>query len=211
MTGQELLSRLRAGDAGAFDTIFRTWYAPLVRLAEGMLRERAVAEEIVQDVMLELWRRRDSLTEGGTAQAYLFQSTRNRALNQVRHRRVRERGEPFLVVDESRAASAEGELVEAEIEAALREAMDALPPRCREVLELSRARGLHAVAACGVWTGNCLPRKRPGSRRKGHGYGPAGPRTSDGAGLHGFFGNRSAPPALGRSLRAREGKDPRGP
>ena len=142
MTDQELLTRLRAGDAGAFDTIFRTWYAPLVRLAEGMLRERAVAEEIVQDVMLELWRRRDALQDGGTAQAYLFQSTRNRALNQVRHRRVRERGEPFLMVDESRAASAEGELVEAEIEVALREAMDALPPRCREVFELSRVRGL---------------------------------------------------------------------
>ena len=142
MTDQELLSRLRAGDAGAFDTIFRTWYAPLVRLAEGMLRERAVAEEVVQDVMLELWRRRESLTEGGTAQAYLFQSTRNRALNHVRHRRVRERGEPFLVLEDARAASAEGELVEEEITVALREAMAALPPRCREVFELSRVRGL---------------------------------------------------------------------
>ena len=73
MSDRELLDRLRGGDQQAFDTIFRTWYAPLVRLAEGMLRDRAVAEEVVQDVMLELWRRREVLAAEGSPQAYLFQ------------------------------------------------------------------------------------------------------------------------------------------
>ena len=42
------------------------------------MRSRAVAEEVVQDVMLELWRRRESLAKGSSPQAYLFQSTRSR-------------------------------------------------------------------------------------------------------------------------------------
>lgn len=142
MTDPELLARLRAGDAGAFDAIFRRWYEPLVRLAEGMLRERAVAEEIAQDVMLELWRRRESLDADGTPQAYLFQATRNRALNHVRARKVRERSEPFVACAEAVGAEADGLLVEEEMEVALRAAMDALPPRCREVFELSRVQGL---------------------------------------------------------------------
>jgi hypothetical protein len=60
---RELLARLKAGETTAFDTIFRANYALLVRVAESMLRERATAEEIAQDVMLELWRRREALDE----------------------------------------------------------------------------------------------------------------------------------------------------
>ena len=112
MSDRELLARLRDGDESAFDAIFRAWYAPLVRMAEGMLRQRAVAEEVVQDVMLELWRRRETLAPDGSPQAYLFQATRNRAL------------------------------AEAEIDVAVKSAIATLPPRCREVFELSRMHGL---------------------------------------------------------------------
>ena len=142
MDDSELLSRLRQGDETAFDTIFRTWYAPLVRLAEGMLRERAVAEEIVQDVMLELWRRRENLAMEGTPQAYLFQSTRNRALNHLRHLKVVERGQSFTPGGSASGPTAPNLLVEEEIQAALHEAVADLPPRCREVFELSRVQGL---------------------------------------------------------------------
>jgi RNA polymerase sigma-70 factor, ECF subfamily len=142
MDDRNLLERLRQGDEAAFDSIFRTWYAPLVRLAVGMVRERAVAEELVQEVMLELWRRRESLDSEGSAQAYLFQSTRNRALNHLRHAQVERRGEPFAAAEESKPATASDQVVEDEIAVALRQAMDDLPPRCREVFELSRLHNL---------------------------------------------------------------------
>src|SRR5437763_14208524 len=116
MSDRAVLDRLREGDATAFDEVFRTWYAPLVRLAEGMLRDRAVAEEIVQDVMLELWRRRDRLAAEGSPQAYLFQSTRNRALNHLRHARVEQRGEPHIIADVTPRFTAAGHLVAEEID-----------------------------------------------------------------------------------------------
>jgi RNA polymerase sigma-70 factor (ECF subfamily) len=101
-----------------------------------------VAEEIVQDVMLELWRRRESLARDTSPQAYLFQSTRNRALNHVRHERVERKGEPILTTQAGVEASAPAELVEEEIGVALRAAVSELPERCREVFELSRTHGL---------------------------------------------------------------------
>jgi DNA-directed RNA polymerase specialized sigma24 family protein len=61
LTDHEQLPALRRGDETAFDAIFRAYYARLVRMSEGMLGERAPAEEIAQDVMLELWRRRETL------------------------------------------------------------------------------------------------------------------------------------------------------
>ena len=137
-----LIGRLIRGDERAFDEIFRAWYAPLVRAAEAMLRERAVAEELVQEVMLELWRRRARLDPNGSAQAYLFQATRNRALNHLRHLQVQRRSAPRLAADDAREASAPSRLVAQEIDAALRDALDELTPRCREVFELSRVQGL---------------------------------------------------------------------
>ncbi|MCU0635264.1 MAG: RNA polymerase sigma-70 factor [Gemmatimonadaceae bacterium] len=142
MTDQELLERLRSGDSGAFDTIFRTWYAPLVRYVDAMLRVRADAEEIAQEVLLELWRRRAQLAEQGSVQAYLFQSARNRALNHVRHERVQQRAAPLLARSEGVAARADNDVIEGEIAEAIRAAIDSLPPRCREVFELSRIHGL---------------------------------------------------------------------
>ena len=142
MSEQEFLARLRAGDDDAFDALFRAHYAPLVGLAEGMLRQRAVAEEVVQDVLLELWRRRESLTLEESLRAYLFRSVRNRALNHLRHEKVERRGEPFAAGEPSSLPSAQAALEEAEIDAAVREAVGALPERCREVFELSRVRGL---------------------------------------------------------------------
>ena len=142
MSDADLLERLRAGDSDAFDTIFRTWYPALVRLAEKMLRDRAVAEEIAQDVMLELWRRRDQLQAEGSPQAYLFQSTRNRALNHLRHLKVEQLAMPHLAGDSPSSPSAGHRVVQEEIETALRQAIGDLPPRCRQVFELSRVRGL---------------------------------------------------------------------
>jgi RNA polymerase sigma-70 factor (ECF subfamily) len=137
-----LIERLRSGDEQAFDTLFRAWYAPLVRLSTGLVRSRAVAEEIVQDVMLELWRHRDRLNLEGSAEAYLLRSTRNRSLNHLRHERVQDRAAPLLQREFDRPSRPVDRLVGAEVAEAVRIAVDELPARTREVFELSRVHGL---------------------------------------------------------------------
>jgi RNA polymerase sigma-70 factor (ECF subfamily) len=142
VTDQQLLEGLRQGDETAFDTLFRTHYPSMVALAESILRDRAVGEEITQDVLLELWRRRETLTIEESFRAYLLRSTRNRALNHIRHENVVKRAEPLLTIHQESAVSATAEMTEREIEAALGEAVQSLPARCREVFELSRRHGL---------------------------------------------------------------------
>jgi RNA polymerase sigma-70 factor (ECF subfamily) len=142
LSDTDLLERLRTGDTSAFDAIFRTWYGPLVGTAERMLRDRAVAEELVQDVMLELWRRRETLTPDGSAQAYLFQATRNRVLNHLRHLKIEQRSEPEIRGDSSPTPHADAAVVEEELDVAVQRAVQSLPDRCREVFELSRVHGL---------------------------------------------------------------------
>lgn len=139
---RELLARLRAGETSAFDAIFRANYALLVRVAESMLRERAMAEEIVQDVMLELWRRREALEVTESVRGYLLQATRNRSLNALRHRAIEKRSEPQLIEGTARGTPTDSAARESEIAAALQGAISELPDRCRQVFELSRVEGL---------------------------------------------------------------------
>ena len=121
----------------------------MVGLAEAILKARAPAEDAAQDVMLELWRRRETMVLETSLRAYLLRATRNRALNQIRHRRIVERSVP--VTRAARAApSADQDLAEQELRSAVEQAVNDLPERCREVFELSRVHGLRYAEVADV-------------------------------------------------------------
>jgi RNA polymerase sigma-70 factor (ECF subfamily) len=139
---RDLLQRLASGDEAAYDAVFRAWYAPLVRFVEALLRQRDEAEEVAQEVMLELWQHRTQIDPERPVQAWLFRAARNRALNVIRHRKVRD-ASASTIGAMSTAPTPSDALVNAhEMQAAMHEVLAELPPRCREVFTLSRAQGL---------------------------------------------------------------------
>lgn len=142
MDDRELLRRIRLGDEQAFDALFRQFYAALVGFAESLLQRRAPAEEIVQDVLLEVWRRRETIDIDLTWRAYLFRSTRNRALNELRHARVAQRAEPYVRGPDSEEAASPAALDAAELDRAFRQVLASLPEPVRDVFQMSRRDGL---------------------------------------------------------------------
>ena len=142
MDDRDLLNRLKAGEQAAFDSIFRIHYAHCVGFAQGLLRDRSAAEDVAQEVMLELWRRRTEVTIQESLRAYLLRATRNRALNQLRHANVQRRAEPHLIGEEAVAPTGASELVAGELQSAITAAIAELPPGCREVFQMSRTQGL---------------------------------------------------------------------
>jgi RNA polymerase sigma-70 factor (ECF subfamily) len=141
VSDQQELDRLREGIEEGFDAIFRTYYADLVGFAEAILRDRTAGEDVAQDVMLELWGRRNNIVLDTSLRAYLLQVARNRALNLIRHHRVVVRLDPRDVVATPHA-HADRTVLEQEIDVVVRRAVSALPTRCREVFQLSRVHGL---------------------------------------------------------------------
>jgi RNA polymerase sigma-70 factor (ECF subfamily) len=139
---RELQGRIRAGDESAFDVVFRVHYPHLVRMAESVVRERAVAEEIAQEVMLELWRRRQTLDVNQSFRAYLIRATRNQALNHLRHERVVQRETAKSALEVPTSLPADSEMLGAELERAVNAALDGLSPECREAFEMSRTQGM---------------------------------------------------------------------
>lgn len=138
----ELARRIRTGDATAFESVFRSHYARLCDFANVIVRAPDVAEEVVQDVFANVWQNRSQLSIRSTLRAYLYTAVRNRALNHHRHA-ARElaldaQPDPPVMQPDPHVA-----LESSEIRARVRQAMQSLPPRNREVLEL---RWLHELS-----------------------------------------------------------------
>ena len=84
----ELVLRIAAGDESACEALYLAYRAPLWRFAYGYVKSREVAEELVQEVFLSLWRNRGDVEARTCIRAWLYAAVRNHALNHLRHERI---------------------------------------------------------------------------------------------------------------------------
>jgi len=80
----------RAGDADAFDALFRRWAGPLLRYLTRMLRDAAAAEELVQEVFIRVHGARERYTADARFSTWLYRIATNLALNELRRPRRRD-------------------------------------------------------------------------------------------------------------------------
>lgn len=83
-------------DHGFFTVLFEEYREPFTRFANSFVRDRAVAENLFVDALVDYWQRRDALPADTNVPAYLLASVRNKALNHLRHQRIRERSSDEL-------------------------------------------------------------------------------------------------------------------
>ena len=143
---RELLARIRAGDARAFETLFSSHYEGMCALAYILIRSRDAAEDIVANVFRNLWRRHRDWDPGGPLRTYLLTATRNEALNVLRSIRRQQGLEERLAREEmvplAAAVNPETAVEASEIGADVERAAAALPPQCRNVFLLRWTEGL---------------------------------------------------------------------
>jgi RNA polymerase sigma-70 factor (ECF subfamily) len=136
------LARLRKGDERAFEQIFHAEYAPMCAFAARIVGSPEVAEDVVQSVFLKLWSGREQLPMLNSLRAYLFASTRNAALDQLKKSAVERKWADRPGFLDERDAESDDDLDAAERAATLREAVQALPERARVVITMRWLHGL---------------------------------------------------------------------
>ena len=153
---REWVDRVRAGDRVAFEGIYRTYYRRLVGFIYTYVRSDTLAEELVQDIFLSIWRQRACWDLRTTLRAYLFRCARNSALNQRRHEGVTQAASDeamsegrMLGMGEAPAAL-DSQLEADDLAVAARAAISRLPPRCRTAFTLCRGHGLSYAEAAQV-------------------------------------------------------------
>jgi RNA polymerase sigma-70 factor, ECF subfamily len=81
----ELMMTVGRGESGAFDPLYRELSGPVYRIVLGVLRDPAQAEEVVQEVLFEVWRTASRFDpDRGTAEAWVLTIARHRAIDRVR-------------------------------------------------------------------------------------------------------------------------------
>jgi len=140
----ELLARLERRDGSALARLYDRYAGCALAAAQRVLRDRADAEDVVQEVFLQLWHGRARYDERrGRFASWLFVLARNRAIDRVRQRR----GRPSDPSDPAREPAAAGPDAEQRVLAGERErrvveALAALPAGQRAAIELAFYRGL---------------------------------------------------------------------
>lgn len=129
-----LARRIKDGDRAAFETFFRRHHAALFRYLTRRGCPGDVAEDIIQNAFVYIWRRRDEINPNKSLRGYLFTIGYSRMLNHTRDtakfdRAVDLDGQPGAAAPD---AAAEHQLLQER----LRAAIDALPERRRAVFEL---------------------------------------------------------------------------
>jgi RNA polymerase sigma-19 factor, ECF subfamily len=143
---------LETGDPGddpdaraaiAFRRLFESRFDELYRFAYRYVQSAETAKDLVQEAFLQLWRQRAQVDLGAAAaRSYLYTVIRYQALDHVRHRRVEERWRTAYsapLVQEHGAVMSAGpdrELAAKEVATTIHRAVEALPPRQRQVLLL---------------------------------------------------------------------------
>lgn len=134
MTDNQLLRRLRLHDQAALTQLNDRYYSYLCSVIMQILGRTgtyADAEEICNDTIHAVWNNADSIGEE-KLKPYLVTAARNRAKSWLRHRGTLEMDLDEIEIPDS-GTSLEDEAIRAELAAAVRRAVDAMPHRDREV------------------------------------------------------------------------------
>lgn len=123
----------------AFEQLFKTHYKALHAYANLILKDMELAEEVVQNMFLKFWEKRELLNVETSMKAYLYKSIYNDSLNYLKHEKVKLKYQDFAMHTADHltdTASAKVEL--SELEMRLRAALNELPEQCRTIFQLSR-------------------------------------------------------------------------
>lgn len=140
---QYILLRLAKGDKEAFAAVFDKYYGKVFTFVRSMVRQRAVAEDITQDLFVKLWEKRRRLSRISSLDDYLFIAARNRVIDYFRsasHKKNTALSEDLLLTLASHEA--EARLDNKSDVSAVRNATRNLPPKRRDIFVMSRFDGL---------------------------------------------------------------------
>ena len=136
----ELIDRIKIDDKSAFSTIYNRYWEKLYLLAYTILKDNHAAEDIVQDVMISFWTRRNEI-EIDNINSYLYQCVRFQVFKLIKKNKnmlLTPVSEIDLVVFNPAESNFQLEY----INRSLLNVVEKLPARCREVFLLRRVKDL---------------------------------------------------------------------
>ncbi len=136
---QKLIERLKQGDESALKLIYDLYWEQLFIYSFSLLKKREASEDIIQEVFIKIWEKRDSLQIRTTLKGYLFTCVLHRVYDSFRKNKNVFSDAIFEKFDKKiQSSNPESKLIYKELEAQINTAVNLLPEKCKKVFVLSR-------------------------------------------------------------------------
>lgn len=138
-----LLKLLSKGDKDAFSVIFKTYYVDLVLFANTYIHDKAVAEEIVQEMFIKLWEKHKTLNITTSLKSYLLKSIQNKCFDWIQHLKVRDSYRNYqLQYPELYKNNTEEYILHSELNKQIEKVFEQLSPEIVKTFKMNRFDGL---------------------------------------------------------------------
>lgn len=130
---------IRQGDPKVFEAAFKSHYEALCRYAYTFLNNSAQAEDMVQQVFVNFWQKKNQTIITGSFKSFLYKSVHNACLNQIKHEKVVQNYLAHSSYYETQYSNTvEENTVANELSLEIDKALAALPPQCQKIFKMSR-------------------------------------------------------------------------
>tara|TARA_B100000953_G_scaffold57530_1_gene45377 strand:+ start:125 stop:670 length:546 start_codon:yes stop_codon:yes gene_type:complete len=141
---QKLLSRLKKSDKNSLRDLFTKYHQSLFNFVLYRVKDEVIADDIVQDTFLRVWKHRNSIKPNQSFFSYIAKISNNLCMDYFRHENVKLRHQehiPQLTQSgaDNPAIQYESKILEDKIQSIVN---NSLPEKCREIFILSRVNGL---------------------------------------------------------------------
>lgn len=136
---EQLLKYIGKGDRKAFEYFFRRYWESLFAAALQRLQSEDLAKDVLQELFVELWEKRETLNIHSNVSGYLFTALKHRIINKIKAEATREKYEKMVThFYEINDFATEHQFSRNYIREEMDKRVEQLPDRCQEVFELSR-------------------------------------------------------------------------
>jgi RNA polymerase sigma-70 factor (family 1) len=120
-----------------YEQVFHKYYDSLVQYANTIIRDTAESEDIVQQVFITLWEKKETINVHTSLRAMLYKSVYNASLNKIKQQKVRYKYANEYQTENSTEDSS-NMIQEKELQQRIDEAIETLPTQCAKIFKMSR-------------------------------------------------------------------------
>lgn len=140
LSDEQLFAAFKKGDKRAFEKIYQSYFSALVFYGFKVCPDKLLVENAIQDLFVELWRRREFISEVNNLKFYLIKSLRNQLIRNQRHNPFDRSEDIDDFLDYLGSLSEEQSIVNRETDLVrqqkIQTALEKLSPRQKEVIHL---------------------------------------------------------------------------
>lgn len=140
---QELLVKLAEGDEYAFEQLYLIYSPKIYRKILQLVKQTEIAEEILQDVFVKIWEKRETLDNQRSFKSFLYTIAKNLVVDLFRRAALDRQMLEKFIIDHSELYYPFDNLEDPDLEskAILQKALDTLPPQRKKIYTLIKLEG----------------------------------------------------------------------